>query len=36
MTRVPIPLIPPSTVAGTAPNQAAVMPDSNSPSWFEV
>jgi hypothetical protein len=27
---------PPSTTEGTVPNKAAVTPDSNSPSWFEV
>lgn len=32
-TRVPI---PPRTTAGTVPNQCAVSPDSNSPSWFEA
>ncbi len=28
--------IPPISTAGTAPNQAAVKLDSNSPNWFEV
>ncbi len=27
---------PPSTTEPTAPNQSAVTPDSNSPSWFDV
>jgi len=27
---------PPSTAAGIAPNRAAVMPLSNSPSWLEA
>ncbi len=28
--------MPPRTTAGTVPNQCAVSPDSNSPSWFEA
>jgi hypothetical protein len=40
-TRIPIRAIstvpmPPMSTAGTAPNQAAVTPDSNSPSVFDV
>ena len=27
---------PPINTAGTTPNKAAVKPDSNSPSWFDV
>ena len=32
-TKVPT---PPNTTAGTVPNQCAVMPDSNSPNWFDA
>ncbi len=27
---------PPISTAGTVPNRPAIIPDSNSPSWFDV